>query len=82
VAKHAKRLTVHQLPSYSPDSNPIEHLWRNVKRAKTHTRYFPTFEALIQAVDAGLTSFQNDAAAVKQLMGPYLEQMADLALAA
>jgi transposase len=82
VAKHAKRLTVHQLPSYSPDYNPIEHLWRNVKRAKTHNRYFSTFEALIQAVDAGLTSFQNDAAAVKQLMGPYLEQMADLALAA
>jgi len=82
IAQHARRLTVHQLPSYSPDYNPIEHLWRNVKRDKTHNRYFPSFEALLQAVDAGLTKFENDPAAVKQLMGPYLEQAADLALAA
>jgi transposase len=82
IAKHAKRLSVHQLPSYSPDYNPIEHLWRNVKRDKTHNRYFPTFEALMQAVDAGLSKFQQDPAAVKQLMGPYLEQAAVLALAA
>jgi len=40
IAQHAARLTVHQLPSYSPHYNPIEHLWRNVKRAKTHNRYF------------------------------------------
>jgi hypothetical protein len=30
--QHAARLTVYQLPSYAPDYNPIEHLWRNVKR--------------------------------------------------
>jgi transposase len=82
IAQHADRLRVHQLPSYSPDYNPIEHLWRNVKRAQTHNRYFPTFEALSQAVEAGLTQFQHDPAAVKQLMGSYLEQVADLALAA
>jgi len=77
IAEHAKRLTVHQLPSYSPDYNPIEHLWRNVKRDKTHNRYFPTFEALQQAVDAGLAQFQHDSAAVKQLVGTYLDQLAE-----
>ncbi len=73
VAQHADRLSVHQLPSYSPDYNPIEHLWRNVKRDKTHNRYFPTFEALIEAVETALTTFQNDPAAVRQLMGSHLE---------
>jgi hypothetical protein len=52
------------------------------RRDKTHNRYFPTFEALRLAIDAGLSRFQNDPSAVKQLMGPYLEQVAALALAA
>lgn len=82
VAKHAARLSVHQLPSYSPDYNPIEHLWRNVKRDKTHNRYFPTFEALVEAVEAGLRKFQLDPLAVRQLMGPYLEETANCARAA
>jgi transposase len=77
VAEHADRLTVHQLPSYSPDDNPIEHLWRNVKRATTHNRYFPTFEALVEAVDTALTTFQNDPAAVRQLLGSHLEATAN-----
>ncbi len=76
IAQHADRLTVHQLPSYSPDYNPIEHLWRTVKRDKTHNRYFPTFESLIQAVEEGLGQFQAQPAAVKQVMGRYLEEKA------
>jgi transposase len=77
AAEHAERLTLHQLPSYSPDYNPIEHLWRNVKRAKTHNRYFPTFEALVAEVEAGLRAFQTDPVAVRQLMGSYLEERAN-----
>lgn len=82
VAQHAARLTVYQLPSYSPDYNPIEHLWRNLKREKTHNRYFPTFESLTQAVEAGLSDFQARPTEVKQLMGTYLEQALQFALAA
>jgi len=73
---------VHPLPSSSPDDNPIEHRWRTVKRDKTHNRYFPSCAARMPAVDAGLTKLQNNPLAVQQLMGPYLEQAADLALAA
>lgn len=82
VAKHAERLQVYQLPSYSPDYNPIEHLWRNVKREQTHNRYFPTFESLTQAVEESLAAFQDDRAAVKQLMGTHLDQALGLAQAA
>ena len=82
IAAHAARLTVYQLPSYSPDYNLIEHLWRAVKRGKTHNRYFPTFEALVEAVEAGLAAFRAAPAEVKRVMGTYLDERADCPLAA
>ena len=38
--KHANRLTVYRLPSYSPDYNPIERLWKKIKEKETHLTYF------------------------------------------
>jgi transposase len=75
-AAHTDRLTVFQLPSYSPDYNPIEFLWRNVKRNGTHLKYFPTFEALIDSVQDTLTDVQSHPDQVKRLFGRYLELMA------
>ncbi len=49
---------------------------RNVKRDKTHNRYFPTFDALVQAVEDGLSSLPGQPTAVKRLMGSYLEEQA------
>ena len=77
-AAHADRLTVHQRPAYSPDYNPIGHLWRSIKRHNTHNRYFPTFADLTTAVETALAHFQAHPAEVRQLMGTYLDQMAAL----
>ena len=35
--RHQDRLTVYQLPSYSPDYNPIEYLWKKVKQEQLIT---------------------------------------------
>jgi len=58
-ALHTPRLTVFQLPSYSPDYNPIEKLWKKVKKEGTHLQYFPTFEALTDKVEHALLKFAN-----------------------
>lgn len=58
-AAHADRLTIAQLPSYSPDYNPIEKLWKRIKEKETHMHYFPTFEALTKKVHQALLNFQN-----------------------
>jgi transposase len=58
-ARHADRLTVFQLPSYSPDYNPIEKLWKKIKQQETHLHYFPTFIALTEKVEQALVKFTN-----------------------
>ena len=58
-ARHTERLTVFQLPSYSPDYNPSEKLRKNVKKEGTHLQYFPTFEALTEKVEHALLKFAH-----------------------
>lgn len=73
--RHLDRLSVFQLPSYSPDYNPIEFLWRNVKKQGTHLKYFPSFADLVQAVENALAFFQRQTDHIKALFGLYLAQM-------
>lgn len=61
-------LYCYKLPSYSPDKNPIEKLWRNAKRAATHLKYFKTFEDLRESVLKAFNNFQNDATKVVCVM--------------
>ena len=74
-AVHAARLTKFQLPAYSPDFNPIEFLWKKVKKQATHLKYFPTFEALSESVDTALGQFADLPHEILALMGRYCESL-------
>ncbi len=74
---HADRLSVTQLPSYSPDYNPIEFLWRATKRQATHNRYFPEFESLVGSVEEALATFATQPERVKALFTCYLDLLAE-----
>jgi len=39
------------LPPYSPDLNPIERVWKWVRRVCLHNRYFPRLELVMGAVE-------------------------------
>ena len=62
--KKMGRLFTYRLPSYSPDYNPIEKLWKNTKRDATHCKYFPTFEDLRISVLNAFKKYMEDATKV------------------
>jgi transposase len=72
-ATQTHRLTVYQLPSYSPDYNPIEKLWKKIKEKGTHLHYFPTFQDLKHKVEEMLFRFENATLEVLSLFGFYKE---------
>jgi transposase len=76
---HADRLTIEQLPSYSPDFNPIEHLWKKVKKEATHLKYFPDFTHLQAAVDCALLHFAQTPCEITVLMARYCETLGAIA---
>jgi transposase len=78
-AAQAHRVTKVQLPAYSPDFNPIEYLWKNVKKLATHLKYFPEFTLLQTAVDQALLHFAQTPQAITALMARYCESLGAIA---
>src|SRR5215475_8715830 len=71
---HSDRLTEYPLPSYSPDYNPIEYLWKKTKQRATHNKYFKEFAMLTVSVDKALAYFATHAKEVLGLFGRYCEE--------
>jgi transposase len=78
-ATHAERLTIEQLPAYSPDFNPIEHLWKKVKKEATHLKYFPEFTQLQAEVNRALLYFAQTPHEITVLMARYCESLGAMA---
>jgi transposase len=79
---HAERLTIEQLPAYSPDFNPIEHLWKKVKKEATHLKHFPEFTGLQLEVDRALLHFAQTPREITVLMAHYCEKLGQVDKAA
>ena len=50
LKKHRGIIQLDFLPPYSPNLNPIERVWKLLRRLCTHNRYFATLEELIKVV--------------------------------
>src|SRR5215813_1499295 len=74
LAQHAERLTVHPLPSFSPDYNPIEYLWKKTKKRAPHNPYFKEFALLTVSVEKALAYFATHPDTVLGLFGLYCEE--------
>jgi len=73
--QHQDRITVCQLPSYSPDYNPIEYLWRKTKKQAPHNKYFEQYDQLVAAVNQALDHFAATPQAVLGLFGCYCDEV-------
>jgi hypothetical protein len=71
LAAHRDRITAEPLPSYSPDYNPIEYLWKKTKQRATHNQYFKEFIQLTVSVDKALAYFATHPDTVLGLFGHY-----------
>ena len=71
----AGRLTIEPLPAYSPDFNPIEHLWKKIKKEATHLKHFPEFTDLQAEVDKALLHFAQTPNEITVLMARYCETL-------
>ncbi len=74
LAAHSERITEHPLPSYSPDYNPIEYLWKKTKQRATHNKYFKEFVELTVSVEKALAYFATHPDTVFGLFGRYCEE--------
>jgi transposase len=74
LAAHGDRITAEPLPSYSPDYNPIEYLWKQTKQRATHNKYFKEFIELTVSVEKALTYFATHPETVLGLFGRYCEE--------
>jgi transposase len=74
LAAHGDRITAEPLPSYSPDYNPIEYLWKKTKQRATHNKYFKEFVELTVSVEKALAYFATHPETVLGLFGCYCEE--------
>jgi transposase len=61
-------LEFQRLPSYSPQLNPIERLWKKLRRRATHNRLFDTLADLKASLRTSLCYFQTMRQKVKSII--------------
>jgi transposase len=60
-------------PAYSPEVNPVEHLWEELREKYLHNRVFSSLDPLIEELCRGLNELTDDKARVASMMSfPHL----------
>jgi transposase len=62
-----RNITLHWLPPYSPELNPVEHLWQHIRKSAFHNRVFHSLDAVEDALEAALASLLHNPSTVRSL---------------
>jgi transposase len=55
----ADHFQLHFLPPYSPELNPIERVWKLLRRRCLHNEYFPTLDCVVAAIQPRLQEWSR-----------------------
>lgn len=65
---HEPRFCLDFLPPYSPDLNPIERVWKLLRRLRLHNQYFPHMDNLLTEVEAQFATWNRPNHTLKRLV--------------
>lgn len=63
----ARNFRLYFLPPYSPDLNPIERVWKLLRRRCLHNQYFATLQDVVLAIEPTLRFWTGPNATLKRL---------------
>jgi transposase len=67
----ADNLLLMHLPPYSPELNPVELLWREIRRKYFHNKIFNSLDAVEDTLSIALKWYHRNTNAIKQLSNGY-----------
>ena len=66
-AEHSAGFSLDFLPPYSPQLNPIERVWKLLRRLRLHNRYFESLQMVVDAVEAQFAIWTQPNEALRKL---------------
>ena len=63
----AARFRLDYLPPYSPILNPIERVWKLLRRLRLHNRYFGTLQEVVTAVESQFVEWEKSNEVLRKL---------------
>jgi transposase len=66
-AEHDEKFSLDFLPPYSPQLNPIERVWKLLRRLCLHNQHFPKLEDVVAAVEPQLARWSRANEALRKL---------------
>jgi transposase len=55
-------------PIYTPELNPVEHVWDELREKYFHNRVFDSLDALEDQLELALRAFENNASMVQSVV--------------
>jgi len=69
LERYKRVLRLDYLPPYSPELNPIERVWKLVRKNSTHNQYFEHLHDLLQAIEMEIARWKKPNGVLQKLCG-------------